>query len=62
MGINMDETAWQREASLCAEIERLREEKLRWMALADKRAIEVGTLKVETERLRAETQRLRAGL
>jgi hypothetical protein len=37
---------------LCTEIARLREQKLRWMALADQRAIEVGTLKTEIKRLR----------
>ena len=36
---------------LHAEIVRLREEKRRWMALADQRAIEVGTLKTELKRL-----------
>lgn len=38
---------------LRAEIERLRTDKARWMALADKRAIEVGTLKVQVARLQA---------
>jgi hypothetical protein len=33
------------------EIERLREQKRRWMELADQRAIEVGTLKTEITRL-----------
>ena len=36
---------------LCTEIARLREQKLRWMALVDQRAIEVGTLKIEIKRL-----------
>jgi hypothetical protein len=41
----------QQIARLCAEIERLREQKHRWMAVADQRAIEVGTLKTEIKRL-----------
>jgi hypothetical protein len=36
---------------LNADIERLREERRRWITLADQRAIEVGTLKTEIKRL-----------
>jgi hypothetical protein len=38
-------------ARLCTEIARLREQKLRWITLADQRTIEVGTLKTEIKRL-----------
>jgi hypothetical protein len=41
----------QQIAKLRAEIERLRQQTRRWMALADQRAIEVGTLKTEVRRL-----------
>ena len=47
-----DEPARQQQiAKLRADIERLREQKRGWMALADQRAIEVGTLKTEIKRL-----------
>jgi hypothetical protein len=55
--VDMDD---QQIARLNAEIERLREQKCRWMRLADERAIEVGTLKLEVERLQKEMDRLRA--
>jgi hypothetical protein len=55
--VDMDD---QQIARLYAEIARLREERRRWMALADQRAIEVGTLKVQVERLQTEMDRLRA--
>jgi hypothetical protein len=41
----------QQIARLNAEVERLREERRRWIALADQWAIEVGTLKTEIKQL-----------